>query len=193
MEIKPERVEDFLTAMEVDVSGELAADPGCLRFDLLRDATLRGELDSSTPRVSRVFWMVVLPHGVRRMCLCVELMYVLMCSKGVRELLYTRFTRNSTIKQVKLVSSSSTSQVIYQIARVIMADYCYFSRFAGKTTSSSSSTSQVFRSTRYGYIFFSFFFQHMVAKYGCKIWLQNMVTKHGCKIWLRHMELLEKV
>eukprot|EP00446_Apocalathium_sp_SHHI-4_P041120 CAMPEP_0177341860 /NCGR_PEP_ID=MMETSP0368-20130122/26731_1 /TAXON_ID=447022 ORGANISM="Scrippsiella hangoei-like, Strain SHHI-4" /NCGR_SAMPLE_ID=MMETSP0368 /ASSEMBLY_ACC=CAM_ASM_000363 /LENGTH=279 /DNA_ID=CAMNT_0018803181 /DNA_START=51 /DNA_END=890 /DNA_ORIENTATION=+ len=39
VEIKPDRIEDFLSAMEVDVtkSRDKAIDPGCLRFDLLRD------------------------------------------------------------------------------------------------------------------------------------------------------------
>eukprot|EP00928_Gymnodinium_smaydae_P046808 TRINITY_DN311_c4_g1_i1.p1 TRINITY_DN311_c4_g1~~TRINITY_DN311_c4_g1_i1.p1 ORF type:complete len:266 (+),score=57.55 TRINITY_DN311_c4_g1_i1:50-799(+) len=41
VEIKPERVDDFLKAMEDDVtkSREKSLDPGCLRFDLLRDRT----------------------------------------------------------------------------------------------------------------------------------------------------------
>lgn len=39
VEIKPDRVQDFLTAMEDDVtkSRDKSLDPGCLRFDLLRD------------------------------------------------------------------------------------------------------------------------------------------------------------
>lgn len=38
VEIKPDRIDDFLTAMEDDVtkSRDKALDPGCLRFDLLR-------------------------------------------------------------------------------------------------------------------------------------------------------------
>lgn len=38
VDIKPDRVEDFLAAMEVDVtkSRDQALDPGCMRFDLLR-------------------------------------------------------------------------------------------------------------------------------------------------------------
>jgi len=39
VDIKPDRIDDFLKAMEVDVKGSRDAekDPGCLRFDLLRD------------------------------------------------------------------------------------------------------------------------------------------------------------
>eukprot|EP00931_Biecheleriopsis_adriatica_P091842 TRINITY_DN65714_c0_g1_i1.p1 TRINITY_DN65714_c0_g1~~TRINITY_DN65714_c0_g1_i1.p1 ORF type:complete len:247 (-),score=62.20 TRINITY_DN65714_c0_g1_i1:65-733(-) len=39
LEIKEDRIDDFLKAMEVDVKGsrDKALDPGCLRFDLLRD------------------------------------------------------------------------------------------------------------------------------------------------------------
>lgn len=41
VEIKPDKVNDFLKAMETDVkqSRDKAVDPGCLRFDLLRDST----------------------------------------------------------------------------------------------------------------------------------------------------------
>lgn len=39
VEIKPDRIDDFLKAMEDDVKGsrDKDLDPGCLRFDLLRD------------------------------------------------------------------------------------------------------------------------------------------------------------
>merc|ERR1712039_392306 len=39
VEIKPDRIDDFLRAMEFDVteSRVKSSDPGCMRFDLLRD------------------------------------------------------------------------------------------------------------------------------------------------------------
>jgi len=36
VEVKPDRVDDFLAAMKVDVEGS-RQEEGCLRFDLLRD------------------------------------------------------------------------------------------------------------------------------------------------------------
>lgn len=38
VKVKPERLDDFLEAIEEDARGSREDEPGCLRFDVLRDA-----------------------------------------------------------------------------------------------------------------------------------------------------------